>query len=92
MSGEGLEPGASGDPVELEGTVALAPVLAGSRSEREAVVLRADDGRVHRLHLEGDQPFEQPGLRALLGRRVRVRGRWRNRVLRVSPADLQALP
>jgi hypothetical protein len=79
---------ASGTVAQLSGTLAWKRVLAGSRSEHDAPVLVGDDGRSYRLLLVGENPFEQPTLRELVGRRLRVRGVWRNGVVRVTPEEL----
>lgn len=84
-----LERGASGTSVTLEGVVELATVAAGSRSEHRAPLLRDDEGRCYRLLLAGENPFEQPTLRGLVGRRVRLRGSWRNNVVRIDSRTLQ---
>ncbi len=73
----------------LRGRIACREVLEGSRSQHEAPVLEDEEGNLHRLHLIGDNPFEQPGLRRLEGRRVRVSGVWRNGVLRVEAEGLE---
>jgi hypothetical protein len=70
------------DEVELTGVVEMRTVNAGSHDERRAPVLVTDDA-AHRLHLVGENAFEQPTLAALEGRRVTVAGTWRAGVLRV---------
>jgi hypothetical protein len=70
------------DEIELTGVVELRTVHSGSHDERRAPVLVVDDA-AHRLHLVGENAFEEPTLSALAGRRVTVTGAWRAGVLRV---------
>jgi hypothetical protein len=59
---------------EYEGTVIRKRVAAGSKSDREAVVLRtADEDLV--LRLRGGNAFADPRLDALVGKRIRGAGR-----------------
>jgi len=51
-------------------------------------VLELEDGTYARLHVEGDNPFENSTLRALQGRRVRVSGTWRNGVVQSPPGGI----
>ena len=78
------ERGVTGTTIDLTGRIGRRTVLEGSRSEHPAPVLEDDGGRIYRLHLVGDNPFEQPGLSRLDGRRVSVHGVWRNGVVRVE--------
>ena len=77
---------------EVEGLLAVRRVVAGTRSEHESPVLitQSESGEevVTRVHVLEDPPFEEPTLAALLGARVRVRGTWRNGVLRVRPEEV----
>jgi hypothetical protein len=59
--------------IELAGIVQRRPVASGSKSEREAVVLVTDDA-VLLLRRPGGNPFADPELDALVGKRVRCRG------------------
>lgn len=77
-----------GAPVQATGRVAFHPVAEGSRSERQAPVLLGEDGRTYLLHLIGENPFEQPTLRRLAGRRVSVSGNFRAGVVRVEASQL----
>jgi hypothetical protein len=56
-----------------EGDVVRQLLGAGTKSERDAVVLRTADGTVA-LRRRGGNAFADPELDALVGRRVRVQG------------------
>lgn len=58
---------------EFHGKVVRKLTAAGSKSEREAVVLEAG-GRVFVLRREGGNPFNDSGLDDLVGKSVRVEG------------------
>ncbi len=79
------------DQAVVEGRVELRRLDAGSRSEREAPVVVDDSGVAVPVHVLGDNPFELPTLRALLGARVRARGSWRNETLRVEPEAIDVI-
>jgi len=73
----------------LEGRVERRQVLDGSRSARNAYVLVTHDPggeeRVQRLHVIGDESFDESALAPFLGRQVTISGgRMRNRVLRIA--------
>jgi hypothetical protein len=70
---------------ELTGRVVVRVVDAGSKSEHPEPVVVDDEGREHRVHVVGDNPFEKSTLRALEGRRIEVEGTLRGRTLRVMP-------
>ncbi len=70
------------DETELTGVVEMRVVNAGSHAEHRAPVLVTAEA-AHRLHLPGENAFEEPTLAALQGRRVTVVGTWRAGVLRV---------
>lgn len=59
--------------VQREGTVERKPVAAGSKSERDAVVLTTADGQLV-LRRRGGHPFADPELDALVGKRIRAHG------------------
>ena len=76
-------------PTSFDGTFQRRPILDTTRSERQVPVLVviADDGteEVVRVHVVGDESYEEKALEPFVGRNVRVGpGTWRNRVLRVS--------
>jgi len=56
-----------------EGLVLRTAIAAGSKSEREAVVLRTADGD-YVLRLAGGPAFADPQLDALVGKRIRADG------------------
>ncbi len=81
--------GANGDLLTTEGVIAFVVLSEGSHAERSGPVLVRSPGEADvQLYLVGDNPFENKGLRAYDGERVRVAGAWRNGVLRVEPAAL----
>ncbi len=59
--------------MHCEGLVLRTAVAAGSKSEREAVVLRTADGD-YVLRLPGGPAFADPRLDALVGKRIRADG------------------
>ena len=59
--------------MRCEGLVLRTAVAAGSKSEREAVVLRTADGD-YVLRFAGGPAFADPRLDALVGRRIRADG------------------
>jgi hypothetical protein len=63
-----------------EGTVAKRVVAPGSKSEREAVVLETGQGE-YVLRREGGNPFRDPELERLVGKRIRAVGRQRQQTL-----------
>lgn len=72
--------------VTLEGTVARRRVAAGSKSEREAVVLETDDDwRV--LRRRGGNAFRDPELDQLVGKRIRAEGSEDGQTLIMSRWD-----
>jgi hypothetical protein len=76
----------------VEGVVFLHLVDAGSKSEHERPMVIDDVGAPHRVHVIGDNPFEEGSLRGLVGQRVRAEGTMRGETLRVSPDALVVLP
>jgi len=66
-----------------EGTVARRLVAPGSKSEREAVVLESEEGDLI-LRREGGNPFRDPELERLVGRRIRAQGRRHGQTLVMS--------
>ena len=73
-----------GEEVTLHGVITRMRIHDLSRSAHDAPLLVDADSHYHRLHLIGDNPFEQPTLAALEGKRVTVTGHLRNGVLRVA--------
>ncbi|MFO1396775.1 MAG: hypothetical protein U1F48_06900 [Burkholderiales bacterium] len=59
--------------MRCEGVVLRTAVAAGSKSGREAVVLRTDAGDFV-LRLAGGPAFADPRLDALVGKRIRAEG------------------
>ena len=71
----------------FEGTVTSTTAAEGSKSERPAPLL-VTESATHRLHVIGENPFEQPTLAALIGKRVRVTGELRDGVVRASAIEV----
>ena len=59
--------------MERSGTVVRKQVAAGSKSERPAIVLQTDEGD-YVLRIQGGNPFHDPRLEELVGKRIRARG------------------
>lgn len=59
--------------MRCQGLVLRTPVAVGSKSEREAVVLRTPAGD-YVLRLVGGSAFADPRLDALVGKRIRAEG------------------
>ena len=60
--------------MKVAGRVARRPVAVGSKSEREAVVLEAEDGAVWVLRRRGGLAFDDAELERLVGRSCTVYG------------------
>jgi hypothetical protein len=65
------------------GTVVRRAVAAGSKSERDAVLLSTPSGDLA-LRRSGGNPFVDPVLDALVGKRLRFEGELRGATLIVS--------
>ena len=61
-------------PQQLTGLVVKEPFAKGSKSERDAVLLLADDRR-YVLRRQGGNAFCDPALDALVGKTIRGTGR-----------------
>ena len=57
----------------VKGTVARRPYAVGSKSEHEAVMLVTDEGE-YRLQRKGGNPFNDPSLERLVGKRIEAEG------------------
>lgn len=60
--------------MEIAGRVVRGAFGTGSKSEREAIYLEADDGERYVLRRPGANAFFDPELERLLGQRVLCRG------------------
>ena len=60
--------------MELRGTVVRERVGAGTKSERDAILLVTEDGRRLQLRVKGGNPLYDPNLEPFIGRIVRVEG------------------
>ena len=60
-------------PQQLTGLVVKEPFAKGSKSERDAVLLLADDRR-YVLRRQGGNAFSDPALDALVGKTIRGTG------------------
>lgn len=61
-------------PLQVSGQVTLEAVDQGSKSERNAVVLKADSGRTYFLRRQGGPAFGDHQLDELVGRRIAAEG------------------
>jgi len=59
--------------VELQGKVVLKKIAAGSKSEHDAVFLETDD-QSYQLRRLGGNPFDDPTLKAMVGKTVKAKG------------------
>jgi hypothetical protein len=74
--------------VSRQGTVAKRLVARGSKSEREAVVLQTGEGE-YVLRREGGNPFHDPELERLVGKKIRALGReYENNLIMASWEEL----
>jgi len=64
--------------VALKGTIILKRADVGSKSECDGCFLKTVHGQEIRLHHDGDNPFAEPTLKALVGRRCVVHGTFFN--------------
>ncbi len=62
----------------FQGRVARRRVSAGSKSEHDALVLATPDGQEYKLRREGGNPFRDPELDVLEGKRIECEGILRN--------------
>ena len=60
--------------VEVTGHVSIGTVDRGSKSEREAVTLKSDDGSTYVLRKEGAPAFGDHSLDSMVGGSVTVQG------------------
>ena len=72
--------------MKREGEVVRRLVAAGSKSERHAVVLETDHGH-YILRRSGGNPFADPELDALVGKRVSAEGRELGETLVIDSWD-----
>ena len=72
--------------VTRDGTVGRRLVAPGSKSEREAVVLETGDAWFV-LRRAGGNPFRDPELEGLVGKRIRAEGREQGRTLVLEAWD-----
>lgn len=59
--------------MQLNGWVTKKPFAAGSKSEREAIILATDDGE-YVLRRRGGNPFFDEALEKLVGKRISCEG------------------
>ena len=79
------------DTTTAMGVLALHLRFQGSKSERLQPCLELDGGEVIFLHVDGENPFEEPTLSDLLGSRVRVTGTMKRHMLALSVEDIVIL-
>lgn len=60
-------------PIEVSGQVTKHLAGQGSKSERQATFLETDDG-TYLLRRRGGNPFSDPKLNDLVGKRIRCKG------------------
>lgn len=75
----------------IEGILAERVFDVGTRAERRGFAIVDDGGVEMPVHVVGDNPFESPTLRGLIGHRVVASGTMRGKTLRVGPDALHAV-
>lgn len=75
---------------DIEGTLVRRVFDAGTRAERRGFAIVEDGGAETPVHVIGDNPFESPTLRPLLGQRVCASGTMRGRTLRITAEALRS--
>jgi hypothetical protein len=80
------------ESAELIGIIKMTRLSVGSKQEHDTLVLLNEEDKIYRLHLEGENPFEESWLRTLEGRRVSLKGTWlRGVVVLAKETDLSVL-
>lgn len=74
--------------IEVRGLVARRAVAAGSKSEREAIVIESAGAR-YVLRMAGAPAFGESPLDALVGRRIRARGDLAGTTLLVTSYEVE---
>lgn len=69
--------------MELTGTVVKMPFAPASKSAHEAVFLQTEQGD-YKLEREEGNPFKDPELEKLIGRRISCEGRFVGYVFRIT--------
>ena len=69
--------------MEYTGEVVRRPFAAGSKSAHEAVWLVTGSGE-YKLEREEGNPFHDPVLQELVGKRIRCKGKLLGTILRIS--------
>jgi hypothetical protein len=77
-----------GELSSLTGRIEVAQVAAGSKSERQTVVLRLEDESICLLWFDGVSTFGPPALIAFDGWHAEVEGEWKYGKLKVSQVRL----
>ena len=77
--------------VTYSGVLALRLHYQGSKSERLQPFLDPDSGESISVHVDGENPFEEPTLRGLQGSRVRLTGTMKRQTLVLSAEDIVIL-
>ncbi len=75
--------------MSIEGVLVERVFDAGTRAERRGFAVVDDAGVETPVHVVGDNPFESPTLRQLLGSRIATSGAMRGRTLRVTSEALR---
>ena len=65
--------------VELQGKVVMKKFAEGSKSEHDAVYLETDD-QAYQLRRLGANPFDDPELKAMVGKNIKAKGQLNDRL------------
>jgi len=76
---------------KVAGYVETRPVLGGTASEHEGVILTTDSGERLRLQRIGGNPFSDPVTMRLIGHKVSLTGYRLGRVFRYIPDKIREL-
>lgn len=74
-------------PIEVSGQVTKQLAAAGSKSERQAIFLETGEG-TYLLRRQGGNPFSDPKLEALIGKRINCKGILTEHTLIMSDWDV----
>ena len=59
----------------------------------DVFILQQDNGTELRVHVQGENEFDQATLKTFLGQKTHIRGKWFNRIFRImSKTDIRVEP
>ncbi len=78
-----MSPNEKNDSVQLTGKVTTGNFSKGSKSEHDAIYLETEKGSFV-LRRKGENPFEDPVLKKLIGKTISANGMIHNKIFFVS--------